>query len=96
MVISATSASTLQKDLTVKWNEHAHTGFPNYVSVHGEGVETEAEGRLVVKSLQSFCDRAVNEMVGTEQEDVEGRRFCQRKMKNSAERSHDQRMFSKD
>lgn len=83
-----TNRSTLQKDLTTKWNEHAGTGSLKYMVLHLAGVGSEEKRCVSMRSLVPFHGQAVDEMFATEMEDVEGgssaRARRRRVWKNSA------------
>lgn len=59
----ATSPTTWQEDVVVKWNEYNRTGFSKYVVELRKKVGNKTDGCVIVGSLQPCLGQAVNEMV---------------------------------
>lgn len=62
-VFEVTSSRTWQEGLSM-CNEYARTSFSEDVIVHRGGIENEADGCVMVGSLEHFRGQAVEETVG--------------------------------
>lgn len=84
-VIKVTRPSTWQKDFITNCKEYARMVFPKYVNVHRGRVVNKAEVCVVVRSLENFRRRAVDEMVTAGNRDVGKGRHYQSRTRKSAE-----------
>lgn len=71
-VIKAKSSTTWQGNATAKWNDCARRQSLKYVTGHRKRVENGAERRVIVMSLEPFCEHARSGMVPAAMEGVGG------------------------
>lgn len=69
-VIVVTSPTMWQKNTTIYWNKYGRTEFPKYLVVHWKGMGNKVEGCLIVESLQTFSEQAVDAIVASGMEDA--------------------------
>lgn len=92
-VKKVTDSTTWQEDVAAKWQDYARMAFPMYVAVHQKGVKNEAEGCVIVRSLDSFSGQSVDEMTASGMADFGARNRLQEMPTTDMQRFYCRKVF---